>query len=338
MKKVNVVPNQSMPAQEASDVELELNEGIGKEDEVKKNKVIKADKKVVKEKKSSGQGFNILKWVTIFLLASVVGAGGYFLWQFYNFKGATKKSIPFSQGLSKSKEIPLVKTVLPKSSPKDEVVKVEKDTVSKGNETHKPKGEIVDSKVTEKQKKIAGKKVISPVKGKKENKSSLSVSSIPSSKDGKYHILVATFVFKENAKKFLAELKSKGFHPYEKVKRAQHRMYNIFLGPYNHLKEAEDLNRQLESRGFTSSIKGNVREKKFLVRVGIYFYKDSALEVMNSLRNRGYNPTLVRQPTEVNTHQIRIGNFNTYAEAQQQQRLLEKKSYIKTIIFPKLKT
>ena len=38
MKKVNVVPNQSMPAHEASDVELELNEGIGKEDEVKKNK------------------------------------------------------------------------------------------------------------------------------------------------------------------------------------------------------------------------------------------------------------------------------------------------------------
>ncbi|MFH0926391.1 MAG: SPOR domain-containing protein [bacterium] len=340
MKNINMIPKDSMPEEDVSVLQREI----------KRSSTIKT----IPLRKRSRQNSNLLKFVTIFLLFGVVSIGVYFIWQFYSSKNKPallvgkitekKEDKPIFENITEEKsiykeEVPIASKVsiekFTEELNKDDLVKV--DQIEKKELADEMPNEAPSNTLNT----LDNVVKINPVKKKEvyreninnEIKDSKIVSTQSAqTKEGEHFVIVSTFVFKKNASKFLAELRSKGFYSYEKIKKKKQKMYSVFLGPFEKINQVEVLRRELKKEDINSSTKKN-NEGGTLIRVGLFYYKQNALEMAANLNKKDYQPTIGRESIDIDVYQVRVGNFRTYAEAKQQQSLLEEKEYRDTLIF-----
>jgi cell division septation protein DedD len=121
----------------------------------------------------------------------------------------------------------------------------------------------------------------------------------------------------KRAKKAIAVYSKKGLHPYwtKVYLKEKGCWYRIFAGYFADRQQAENLREQ------SGLAEATIEKTKYANLIGVYESSDEFRDVVQSLKNLGYFPYIVNNPS--GKSQVLVGAFFTRAGAHRQYRQLE---------------
>lgn len=171
-----------------------------------------------------------------------------------------------------------------------------------------------------------------PRAGEKPGSTPMAKTGIPGVTAGKrYTVLVASLVDKRNALSVKRQLEDLGYTPVIHMSTASITRHRVYGGEFGKREEAEIIARRLNVDGFASNLVETV-EKTYRLEVGWYFSLKEATNLVNSLKAKNYNPTIISTPTKTSVHQVWVGQYADRAEAVKAVRSLEKQGLAPRIV------
>lgn len=141
-----------------------------------------------------------------------------------------------------------------------------------------------------------------------------------------YVLIIGSFSSKKNARKKLYQLKGAGIASSLHSIRVNQTVYLVYGGDLTNYKEAKRLQKKLRTDGFDTYMP-STKTNKYRVRTGVFTHKPYAQAQLRKLRKKNYKAQIETTQMSFRKYEIKIGNFQSYKEAKEQQNVLKAKGY-----------
>ncbi|MFQ5802057.1 MAG: SPOR domain-containing protein [Candidatus Methylomirabilales bacterium] len=170
-----------------------------------------------------------------------------------------------------------------------------------------------------------------PTQTRVQKPSSPTLQTIPAQGKGPFTVQVASLVINRNAlalKKRLAQL---GYTPVVHMTTSLISQHRVSVGEFVSHDEAERTARRLNVDGFPSNmVKGG--DGKFRLEVGSYYNLNKAIDLAHTLQEKNYTPKVASKAVPTPVHQVRVGEYESRAEALKALEALKKQGFAPIIV------
>lgn len=154
----------------------------------------------------------------------------------------------------------------------------------------------------------------------------------PEGETGKrYTVQVAALIVEQNALSLKDRLEKLGYAPFTYTTTAPITRHHVYGGQFTNRAEAERVARQLNVDGFPSNmVEGE--DGQFRLEVGSFLKVNEAIDLARRLQQKNYASKIVSKAVPTPVHAVRIGAYETRAEALQTVEALKKEGYAPVIV------
>ena len=146
-----------------------------------------------------------------------------------------------------------------------------------------------------------------------------------------YSIQVASLVRKKNALSLKERLEKLGYSPSIRRTTARITRHRVFAGEFSSREEAEQTARRMNVDEFPSNLVES-ESGEFRLEVGSFFQLNKAIDLAHDLQKKTYTPKIVSEAAPTPVHQVRVGEYQTRAEALKAREALKRQGVAPLVV------
>jgi cell division protein FtsN len=128
-----------------------------------------------------------------------------------------------------------------------------------------------------------------------------------------------------NARALRLRLEQLGYPSTVRKGRATVSQHVVFVSVPNGGNDVQTMMERLKAEGFSASARKS--GGRFRVEAGRSVLLDDAIDLARDLQKKGFTPTIAAEAVYTTLYQVRVGGFNTRAQASQTSRELQEKGF-----------
>ena len=148
---------------------------------------------------------------------------------------------------------------------------------------------------------------------------------------GQFTVQVASLVINQNALALKKQLEELGYTPVVHMTTAPISQHRVYVGDFSSHEETERMARRLNVDGFPSNLVHG-GDGKFRLQVGSYYNLNRAIDLAHTLQEKKYTPKIDSKAVPTPVHQVRVGEYESRAEALKALEGLKKQGFAPIIV------